>query len=136
CQLQFFKRMEIDIDLARRQHREYEAALEACGASVVHIADDPLLADCVFVEDIAVVLDEVAVMTRPGAQDRRPEAEALEPILAKYRKIAKILPPDTLDGGDVLQLGKTFYIGISGRSDAEGRSQFRSIVRQFGYSVK
>ena len=136
CQLQFFKRMKIDIDLARRQHREYEAALEACGASVVHIADDPWLADCVFVEDLAVVLDEVAIMTRPGAEERRPEAEAIEPVLAKYRKIARILAPGTLDGGDVLRLDKTLYVGISGRTCETGRSKLRSIVELYGYALK
>lgn len=136
CQLTFFKRGKIDIDLARRQHSEYEAALETCGATVVHLADDQCLADCVFVEDIAVVLDEVAVMTRPGAEERRPEGEAIEPVLSKYRKLARILPPGTLDGGDVLQLGKTLYVGVSGRSDASGRSQLRSIGEPFGYLMK
>ncbi len=136
CQLTFFQRTAIDIDVARRQHRDYEAALEACGASVIHVADDPLLADCVFVEDIAIVLDEIAVMTRPGAEERRPEGGALEPVLAKYRKLARILAPGTLDGGDVLLLDKTLYLGISGRSDASGRSQLRAILEPIGYSVK
>jgi dimethylargininase len=135
CQLTFFKRMEIDLDLARRQHKEYETALQSLGVAVTHLPSDPELADCVFVEDTAVVLDEIAIITRPGAETRREEGAAVEKALKGHRRLARIQAPGTLDGGDVLVLCKNIYVGISGRSNASGRSQLREIVEPFSYLV-
>ena len=91
--------------------------------------------DAVFVEDIVVVLDEVAVMTRPGAVSRRDEGPEVESALARYRKLVRITEPGTLDGGDVLHVGNTLYVGRSGRTNAEGIAQLRALVSSLGYEV-
>jgi len=94
---------------------------------------DATLPDSVFVEDTAVVLDEAAVLTRPGAPVREREVPAIEAALSHYRKLFRIAPPATLEGGDVLRFGKDFFVGISSRTNEEGFSQFASIVRSLGY---
>lgn len=107
CELTYLPRVEIDIELARAQHREYEKTLEALGCSIVHLSAEPELPDSVFVEDTALVLDEVALITRPGAESRRLETESVAKRLGEYRELIFIQPPGTLDGGDVLRIGKT-----------------------------
>jgi dimethylargininase len=87
------------------------------------------------VEDVAVVLDEIAVMTRPGAVSRRGEAAEVEAALARYRRILRIDPPGTLDGGDVLPVGKRLFVGRSSRTSAAGIAQLRERVAEFGYDV-
>jgi dimethylargininase len=135
CELTFLPRVEIDIELAGAQHREYEKALEALGCKIVYLPAEPELPDSVFVEDTAVVLDEVAIITRPGAESRRPETESVAKALRDYRGLVFIQPPGTLDGGDVLRVGKTLYVGSSSRSNPSGIEQLTSAVARVGYRV-
>jgi dimethylargininase len=106
------------------------------GCGIVNVPTAPGLADSVFIEDTAMVLDEVAVMCRPGAESRRAEVEGVVDVLQQYRPLASIQPPGTLDGGDLLQVGKVIYAGLSTRSNQSGIEQLRSIVSDYGYSVE
>ncbi|HKS04972.1 MAG TPA: hypothetical protein VJR92_01555 [Gemmatimonadaceae bacterium] len=92
-------------------------------------------ADAVFVEDTAIVLDEIAVMTSPGAVSRRPEIAGIEPELRKYRRVARVELPGTIDGGDVVVVGKRIFVGASARSNEAGARSLQTIVAQFGYHV-
>ncbi|HEX3110319.1 MAG TPA: arginine deiminase family protein, partial [Thermoanaerobaculia bacterium] len=105
------------------QHEEYERALAELGCRVERIAPEPDMPDSVFVEDTAVVLDDVAVITRPGAESRRAETRSMAEALRPYRELVYIEEPGTLDGGDVLRLGDTLYVGLSARTNAEGIRQ-------------
>ena len=135
CELSFVDRTPIDIDLARTQHAAYEAALRTMGCVVVQALVAHAMADAVFVEDTAVVVDEIAVMTRTGAESRRDEGVTIEPLLAQHRPVARIVAPGTLDGGDVLRLGRDVYVGRAARSNDDGIAQLRAILAPFGYRV-
>jgi dimethylargininase len=135
CELTHLARSPIDVDLAARQHESYEQALRDAGWTVTRLHPEPELPDSVFVEDAAVVLDEVAVVTRPGAPSRRPETASVAEALARYRRVARIVEPGTLDGGDVLVAGRSVFVGVGARSNAEGLEQFRRILAPFGYRV-
>lgn len=135
CELTHVARAAIDIDLARRQHETYEQALGGLGCRIERLTEEPSLADSVFVEDTAVVLDEVAVITRPGAASRRPETTAIASVLGKYRHIEYIRAPATLDGGDVLRVGRTVYVGLSTRSNAAAIDQLGALLARHGYRV-
>ena len=95
----------------------------------------PDLPDAVFVEDAAIVLDEVAILSRPGALSRRAESAAVASVLAVYWPVCSMTAPATLDGGDVLRLGRTLYVGCSSRTNEHGIEQLRSFVEPFGYRV-
>lgn len=136
CELTHLERQVIDIGNARLQYQQYEDALTASGCQVQRLPVESDLPDSVFVEDTAIVLDELAVITRPGAESRRPETEAIARVLQTYRKLACIQPPGTLDGGDVLRINKALYVGLSGRSNLAGVEQLRSILAPYGYSVR
>jgi dimethylargininase len=136
CELTFLPRVTIDIDLARHQHQQYQSALSSLGCDVVTVPTKAGLADSVFIEDTAMVLDEVAVALRPGAASRRPEVPGVEAILGRYRTVEGIRAPGTIDGGDLLCVGKTIFAGLSTRSNADGISQLRNIVAGYGYSVE
>ena len=136
CELTHLPRVPIDPTLAARQHGAYEQALVQLGCRIEHVAPAPALADSVFVEDAAVVLDEIAVITRPGAESRRDEVAPVAEALARYRPIAEISNPGTLDGGDVLRMGRTLYVGRSGRTNEEGIEQLRRHVAPHGYAVR
>jgi dimethylargininase len=133
CALTFVDREPIDLARAEAQHAAYNEALRRAGAIVDVLPGDAALPDSVFVEDMAVVLDEAAVVTRPGSPLRQREAPAIGVALYAYRKLLRIVAPGTLEGGDVLRLGRDFYVGLSSRTNEEGFSQFASIVRGFGY---
>jgi dimethylargininase len=135
CELTHLERAAIDVDLARRQHQAYEDCLAALGCQVQRLPSAPDMPDSVFVEDIAVVLPEAAVITRPGAASRRLEVPAVAEALIGYRNLLCIEPPGTLDGGDVLQLGQHLYVGLSGRTDEQGIEQLRRLVGPLGYNV-
>lgn len=135
CELTHIERTPIDLDLASLQHAAYVSLLAKVGCGVVELEARPELPDSVFVEDIAVVLDEVAVMTRPGAISRRAESELLAVEMERHRPLLHIKAPARLDGGDVLRLGRSLYVGQSGRSNEDGISQLRSLLAGFGYSV-
>lgn len=135
CELSYLARSEIDLGLARAQHLAYEEALAALGCQVRRLPELPERPDSVFVEDTAVVLDEVAVITRPGAESRRPEITAMSAVLKEYRTVVTLAAPATLDGGDVLHIGRTLYVGLTARSNAEGAKQLAAAVAPFGYRV-
>lgn len=136
CELTHLDRQPIDLDLARAQHRQYEAALRELGCEVISLPPEPDWPDSVFVEDVALVFDEVAVITRPGADSRKPEAESIARALQPYRPLRTIAAPGTLDGGDVLCVGRTVYVGLSSRSNLAAVEQLQGFLTPFGYTVK
>jgi len=136
CELGFLPRQEIDFGKAAAQHYQYEACLRDLGVTVVSLAPEPDLPDSMFVEDPAVVVAEVAVMTRMGAASRRDEFARLAPVLARYRPLQWMGEPATLEGGDVLRVGRTLYVGLSARSNQAGIEQLLEHLRPFGYCVQ
>jgi dimethylargininase len=136
CELTHLARDPIDIAIARKQHEAYEQALANAGCRIVRLPSEDELPDSVFVEDAAVVLDEVAVITRPGAASRLPETASVAAALREYRELVFLEPPATLDGGDVLRVGRTIFVGQSSRTNAEGLSQLSETITPFGYSVR
>jgi dimethylargininase len=135
CELTHIARQSIDIAAARSQHDAYAAALAAHGCALHWLPAADHHADAVFIEDTAVVLPELAVLTRPGAPSRRPEVDAVRTALSTRRMLREIAAPGTLDGGDVLRLGRTLFVGASGRSNAAGIRQLREAVAPFDYAV-
>ncbi len=136
CELTFLPRANIDTSVALQQHRQYQTALSSLGCEIVTVPTEPGLADSVFIEDTAIVLDEIAVICRPGAASRRLEIAGVEGILQKFRSTVSIQPPGTLDGGDVLRIGKIIYAGLSTRSNQSGIEQLSNIVSDYGFSVE
>lgn len=136
CQLSHLPRQPIDPVAAARQHARYCALLEAFGCRVTEVPPAPQLPDSVFVEDTAVVLDEVAVVGRSAIASRRSETEPVAAELARHRPTRRIHPPGTLEGGDVLRTGRTIWVGESGRTNAAGLGQLRSIAEPLGYEVR
>lgn len=135
CELTHLRRTAIDIALARKQHSAYEQALRDLGLHIESLAEEPELPDSVFVEDTALVLDEVAVITRPGAPSRRPETTSIADVLGRYRKLVRIDSPGTLDGGDVLRVERSLYVGTTSRSNSSGIEQLGALLRPFDYRV-
>lgn len=136
CELSFLERQPIDVARAMAQHGAYERCLERLGARVISLAALPEFPDAVFVEDPAIVLDEVAVMARTGAESRRGETESLAEALAAYRPLRRIVEPGTLEGGDVVRIGRELFVGRSGRSNDEGIAQLARAAAEFGYTVR
>ncbi len=136
CELTHLDREPIDLERARTQHAAYEAALATLGCRVERLPEEPDLPDSVFVEDTAIVVDEIAVLTRPGAQSRRGEVDSIARALAPYRTLARLAAPATLDGGDVLRLGRRFFVGLSSRSNRAGVEALAAHLAPFGYSVE
>jgi dimethylargininase len=135
CELTHLARSPIDVALAERQHAAYSHALAALGCRLLELPAEPDLPDSVFVEDTAVVLDEVAVLTRPGAASRLAEVDSVAAVLALWRPCVRIEAPGTLDGGDVLRVGRDLYVGESGRSNSAGIAQLAAAVASHGYRV-
>jgi dimethylargininase len=135
CELTHLSRVPIDVRRATAQHGAYEAVLRSLGVAVVQVDAAPELPDAVFVEDTAIVLDEVAVIARPGAEVRRGETGPVAAMLSKFRPLVTMEEPSTLDGGDVLVLGRTVYVGRSGRTNDAGIAELRQLVSRFGYRV-
>jgi dimethylargininase len=135
CELTYLEREPIDLERAVGQHAAYAALLRDLGLEVLEIPADPELPDCCFVEDVAVVLDELAVLTRPGAESRRGEIAAVEEALARFRRLARVEAPATLEGGDVLTVGGTLYVGRSPRTNAAGIERLRALAEPLGYRV-
>lgn len=136
CELTHIAREPIAIDIARAQHRSYERLLISLGCSVVLLPEEPELPDAVFVEDTAVVLPELAIITRPGAQSRRPETASIAATLVRYRRLVNIDAPGTIDGGDVLVAGKTLFIGETRRSNSHAIEQVTGLLHPLGYAVR
>lgn len=130
------KRTQVDLELADKQWDGYVSALNAAGWQTVEVAPRDDLADSVFVEDTVVMLGKLAVITNPGADSRKPEVEATEAALVDLGvKVDRIVSPGALDGGDVLKVGKTVYVGRGGRTNGEGIRQLRAIAAPLGYNV-
>ena len=136
CQLSFVARAPIDVERAAQQHAAYRRALEACGCRVIALAAEHELPDAVFVEDVALVFDEIAISTRPGAPSRRGEVESVAAALRPLRRMVAIEAPGTIDGGDVLRIDRTVYVGQAARTNAEGLRQLREILGERGYVVQ
>lgn len=135
CELTHLAREPIDVERARRQHEAYERALEAAGCQIVRIEEAADLPDAVFVEDAAIVFGELAIVTRPGAETRRPETPPVADVLRRYRPVLHIAPPGTIDGGDVVVAGRTVFVGQSGRTNAEAVSQLRRALEPHDYEI-
>jgi len=135
CELTHLPRQPIDPVLAVAQHRAYQIALRVEGLRVIELPADPAQPDGVFVEDTAVVLDEIAVLTSPAPPSRRGERAAVEDALAPFRQFARLLEDAFLEGGDVLRVGRTLFVGLSGRTSAAGVRALAEIVRPHGYAV-
>lgn len=135
CELTFMPRHPIDAGAAAAEHRALERALADLGCRVVRLPPLDDQPDAAFVEDVAVVLDEVAIVTRPGSPSRRPETDGMEAVLAPFRPVRTITAPGTLDGGDVLRRGRRLYVGRSGRTNDEGIEQLRAAVAPWNYRV-
>jgi dimethylargininase len=135
CELSHLERRPIDTHRAREQHDGYSDVLRSLGAHVIALPPEPDLPDAVFVEDVAIVLAEIAVLTQPGVASRRPEVASVASALAPFRPLCPMAPPATLDGGDVLRDGMTLYVGRSRRTNDAGIAQLREIVAPHGYRV-
>jgi dimethylargininase len=135
CQLSFVGREPIDVAMARVQHHAYRQALASLGCTVIDLPAQDAMPDAVFVEDVAVVFDEIAVMTRPGAESRRGEGASVAEALSRFRELRMIESPGTIDGGDVMRVGREVFVGQAARTNAAGLAQLSAIARGFGYAV-
>ncbi len=136
CELSFHERQPIDVAKAIAQHRAYQQCLGELGVRVVSLPTERDLPDCVFVEDPAVVVDEIAVISVMGAASRRPEAKSLAAALSGYRELRFLSEPATLDGGDVMRVGRTLFVGVSRRTNREAVTQLSAILAPYDYKVK
>jgi dimethylargininase len=135
CELSFISRQPIDLAIAREQHHAYEQLLARFGARVISLPAEPELPDSMFVEDPALVLDELAVIFPLGTETRRREAATIAAALSPFRKLAHVKLPGMIEGGDILRLGKKLFVGLTERSNREGISQLSQIVAPYGYQV-
>ena len=136
CEITHIDRTPIDVNVARSQHHGYVQAIKELGYPVLELPAEADLPDSVFVEDTAVVLPEVALITRPGADSRKPETKSVTQALHPYRELVFIEPPGTLDGGDVLVLGKSIYVGLSTRSNMDAVNQMNQLLGKYGYQTR
>lgn len=136
CELTHLEREPIDVAAAIRQHRDYEETLRSLGCDVRELPGLPHHPDSVFIEDAAIVLDECAIITRPGAESRRGEVDGVADVLRPLRRLYHIDSPGTLDGGDVLRVGRRLYVGASSRSNEDGARQLADAVAAHGFTVK
>ena len=135
CELSFIDRKPIDLAVAQKQHHAYENLLGKLGARVISLPAEPALPDSMFVEDPAIVLDELAVILPLGTETRRREAQSLAHALARFRKLEYVSIPGTLEGGDVLRIGRKLFVGLTKRSNAEGIGQLSAILAPYDYEV-
>ena len=136
CELSFHARQSIDVAKAIAQHQAYQDCLTELGVRIVSLPAEPALPDAVFVEDPAVVVDEAAIISNMGAPSRRPELASLASALAHYRPLKFLAEPATLDGGDVLRIGRSIFVGLSRRTNRDGIEQFANLLGPHGYQVK
>jgi dimethylargininase len=136
CELSFHTRQPIDVARAVAQHRAYQDCLVQLGVRIVSLPAEPGLPDAVFVEDPAIVVNEVAIIANMGAPSRRPETRSLANVLSRYRALKFLVEPATLDGGDVLCIGRSIFVGLSRRTNREGIDQLGELLRPHGYQVQ
>jgi dimethylargininase len=125
---------EPDYGRMLEQHALYVATLREIGLDVIVLDPLPEFPDAHFVEDVAVVLPDVAMVTIPGAASRRGEAEHIVSTLGEYRRIVRMEAPGTMDGGDVIRAGSHFFVGISERTNEAGAEQFGRFAEERGYT--
>ncbi|MCU1328132.1 MAG: dimethylargininase [Bryobacterales bacterium] len=135
CELTWLDREPIDVGLAVAQHDAYERALAEAGARVVALPALEGYPDCVFVEDPALVLDEIAVITTMGAASRRGERDSLAEALAPFRPVMRMNGPGKLEGGDVMRIGRALFVGLSHRTDADGIAELSALSVPYSYEV-
>src|SRR6267142_5374224 len=135
CEISFIDRRPIDLSKAQDHHRAYELLLEKLGARVLSLPAEPALPDSMFVEDAAIVLDELAVILSLGTESRRPEAASLAKSVSAFRMLDYVTLPGTLEGGDVLRIGRKLYVGLTKRSNAEGLRQLASILAPHNFEI-
>jgi dimethylargininase len=128
AELTHLERVPIDYERARLQHEAYRQLLASLGCQVLSLPADAAYPDCVFIEDTAVILDDMAVITRPGAESRRGEVDVVAEALAPFRPLVRIEAPASLDGGDVLVLRDRIYVGSSSRTNAAAVSQLQALT--------
>ena len=136
CELTHLERTSIDPEVARAQHAEYEGRLEEAGCTLHRLPATAEMPDAVFIEDTAVVFDELAVIARPGAASRRVETPAVAQALSRYRLLHPIEAPATLDGGDIVCVGRTVLVGRSTRTNAAAVDQLCRTLAPLGYQVR
>ena len=136
CELSFHKRQPIDVARAIAQHEAYQDCLRELGVRVVSLPAEPELPDAVFVEDPAVVVDELAIISVMGAPTRRPEAKSLAEAISNYRSIKFLNAPATLEGGDVMRAGRRIFVGSSLRTNCQGIDQLRDLLQRYDYVVE
>jgi dimethylargininase len=136
CELSFHARQPIDVAEAIAQHKAYEDCLSELGVRIVSLPAEPRLPDAVFVEDAAVVIDEIAVILIMGAPSRRPEAKSLAETLVRYRPLRFLAEPATLDGGDVMRVGRSVFVGLSQRTNRDGIDQLSELLGAYDYQVQ
>lgn len=136
CELSYLARDPIDAARAVSQHRAYTDTLQQLGCQLEWLPPLPEHADGVFVEDTAVVLPEVAVITRPGIASRRAEIGSTASALARHRPLARISEPGCLEGGDVMRIERVLYVGGSARTNAAGIAELGALLQPFGYRVQ
>jgi len=135
CELSFIPRQPIDLGKAQSQHHAYEKLLADLGARVISLPAERELPDSMFVEDPALVLDELAVIVPLGTKSRRREAPSLAAALQPFRKLQHVRLPGMLEGGDILRLGRKLFAGLTARSNADGIEQLSAIVSPYDYQV-
>jgi len=135
CELSFIERQPINLSKANAQHRSYEQLLEKHGARVISLPAEADLPDSMFVEDPAIVLDELAVILPLGVESRRPEANLIAKAISPFRKLEYVTLPGTIEGGDILRVNRKLFLGLSKRSNAEGIRQLAAIVAPYHYDV-
>jgi dimethylargininase len=135
CELSFISRQPIDLENARAQHHAYEQLLETLGARVLSLPAEPDLPDSMFVEDPAIVLDELAVIFPLGTASRRPEAPSLAQAISRFRKLQHVTLPGTLEGGDILRIGSNLFVSVTKRSNPEGIRQLTAMLAPHHYEV-
>jgi dimethylargininase len=135
CELTWLPREPIDISKAVEQHRAYENCLIALGIRVISLPALPELPDAMFVEDPLIVLDELAIVPRMGCASRRPESESLAAAVSPFRHLQWLTEPATLEGGDVLRVGRDVFAGLSSRTNEAGISQLAVMIEPLGYRV-
>jgi dimethylargininase len=134
CELTHVSRGPIDVGRAREQHASYRDLLAELCCTVISLPELPDQPDAVFVEDMAVVLDELAILTRSGAESRRGESDSVASALTEFRSLHQIEAPGTMDGGDVLCVGRAIFVGRSSRTNPAAIEQLRAVVRIGGSS--
>jgi dimethylargininase len=135
CELTHVEREPIDYQAACTQHAAYRALLSELGCTVIALPAASNLPDSVFVEDTAFVVEELAVLSRSGASSRRDETPAIAEVLGTHRPLAQIEDPGTLDGGDVVRLGREVWVGLSSRTNEAGAEQLAGFLQPHGYTI-